>query len=275
MSNNTQNQMTENVENRPKIMTGYVHYDNKTDDLAQLFQTLNEFRKNRGLKYSHQDNVGLVFFNISSEHLEELSKVRPFKISKFQTKSEYYCDKETSEKLMGQKDSFLRMNWDEQTNVLTFMSRTTSRVHGNLVRRIFKDSGVNFNKSEYTVLKDYFKPDRDEQKPDRDEQKPYSTNETAQTNSTHQESIRNTKVVKSTNSSKNSNTQVQEESQVPEGFQRVVRKNKSSQNTKSRQNIKSSQDKVSSQNKVQREKEDTSKPKVRGSKAPKAPITNA
>ena len=162
MSNHTEEQMTENVETKPKIMTGYVHY-NKSDDLAQLFETLNEFRKNNGLKYSHQSNVGMVFFNIGSEHLEALYKVRPYKISKFQTRSEYQCDKETADKLMGQRDSFVRMNWDDETNTLTFMSRTTSRVHGNLVRRIFKDSQLNLDRTHYNVLRDLSKSEDENQ----------------------------------------------------------------------------------------------------------------
>lgn len=142
------------AETRPRIMTGFIHYG-ESDDLTKLFDTLNEFRKNNGLKYSHQAKAHMVFFNVSSEHLDAFSKVRPFKISRFQTRTEYTCDKETCDKLMEQKDSFLRMLWDESTNVLTFMSRTPSRVHGNLVKRIFRDSEVEFMRDNYSVTRNF------------------------------------------------------------------------------------------------------------------------
>lgn len=153
MSSHTREQNQSADAQKPKIMTGFIHY-NKEDDLAQLFDILNEFRRNNGLKYSHQNNVSMVFFNVSSEHLESLAKVRPFKISKYQTCSEYECDKETADKLMSQKDSFVKMSWDETSNTLTFKSRTISRVHGNLVRRIFKDSKQDFEKNNYQVIRD-------------------------------------------------------------------------------------------------------------------------
>ena len=84
MSNQTEQQRENTI--KPKIMTGYI-YHNQDEDLTSLFDTLNDFRKNCGLKYSHQKGLGLVFFNISSEHLDAFSKVRPFKISKFHMKS--------------------------------------------------------------------------------------------------------------------------------------------------------------------------------------------
>jgi hypothetical protein len=152
MSNQENQEM---VDTRPKIMTGYIHYG-ESDDLTKIFDVLNQFRKNNGLKYSHQSVASLIFFNISSEHLEAFSRVRPFKISRFQTRSEYKCEKETTDSLMAQKDSFLRMLWDENTGVLTFLSRTPSRVHANLVKRIFKDSGVEFQRDCYSVLKSPF-----------------------------------------------------------------------------------------------------------------------
>jgi len=88
MSNQEQQQM---ADTKPRIMTGYIHYG-ESDDLTKLFDILNEFRKNNGLKYSHQSNASMVFFNVSSEHLDAFSQVRPFKISRFQSKSEYKCD---------------------------------------------------------------------------------------------------------------------------------------------------------------------------------------
>lgn len=149
MSTQEEQQM---AETKPRIMTGFIHYGEQ-DDLETLFSTLNEFRKNNGLKYSHQSKASMVFFNISSEHLDAFSKVRPFKISRFQTRTEYKCSEETALQLMGQKDSFLRMLWDEQTETVSFQSRTPSRVHGNLVRRIFRDSGVEFERENYSVFR--------------------------------------------------------------------------------------------------------------------------
>lgn len=151
MTNQEEQQM---AETKPRIMTGYIHYG-ESDDLTKLFDILNEFRKNNGLKYSHQSKAQMVFFNVSSEHLDAFSKVRPFKISRFQTRTEYKCDEATSTQLMGQKDSFLRMIWDEETGIMTFQSRTPSRVHGNLVRRIFRDSGVEFQRDSYSVLRNF------------------------------------------------------------------------------------------------------------------------
>ena len=40
MSNNTEEPITENIETKPKIMTGYIHYS-KSDDLVKLFEILN------------------------------------------------------------------------------------------------------------------------------------------------------------------------------------------------------------------------------------------
>ena len=223
MSNNVEEQMVDNTETKPKIMTGYVHY-NKTDDLAQLFETLNEFRKNNGLKYSHQGNVGMVFFNVNSEHLDALYKVRPFKISKFQTRSEYQCDKDTADNLMGQKDSFVRMNWDDQSNTLTFMSRTTSRVHGNLVRRIFKDSELNLDKTQYKVLRDYSRTDNEEQEGETQGHQGHQGHQ-GQLEQNSRQSYNNRP--RQTGFSKQTRQYQQvEDTSVPEGFQRVSRRNK-------------------------------------------------
>ena len=242
MSTQREEQMAET--NKPKIMTGFIHY-NDSDDLVSLFETLNEFRKNYGLKYSHQGNVKLVFFNINSEHLGEFAKVRPFKISRFQTKTEYQCDEETANKLMGQKDSFVRMLWDETSSVLTFMSRTTSRVHGNLVRRIFKDSGVSFNKDTYRVLR--------EESTDGDDVD--AETQLAQVPSTQ---------APSTQAPSTYPVQARTQSDEPDDFQRVTNKR-----TKKSENVKSSNAKSSS-SKVLKESETNTKPKARGTRTPKA-----
>lgn len=193
MSNQQEQQM---AETKPRIMTGYIHYG-ESDDLTKLFDILNEFRKNNGLKYSHQAKAQMVFFNISSEHLDAFSKARPFKISKFQSRTEYKCDEATSTKLMGQKDSFLRMIWDDETGILTFQSRTPSRVHGNLVRRIFRDSEVEFQRDSYSVLRNYNSGTADE------------TQQTQQTQQDEQET-------------------------TPDGFQRVEKKTRKPRTTASK-----------------------------------------
>lgn len=222
MSNQEEQQM---AETKPRIMTGFIHYG-ESDDLTKLFDILNDFRKNNGLKYSHQSKAQMVFFNVSSEHLDAFSKVRPFKISRFQTKTEYKCDEATSTQLMGQKDSFLRMMWDEETENISFQSRTPSRVHGNLVRRIFRDAGVEFQRDSYSVLRNF--ASRTEGEGEGEEQG-------EQTQSTH----------------------LDQES-TPEGFQRVEKKTRKPRNTTS---------------KVVKETE--TRPKVRGTRASKAPKTNA
>lgn len=242
MSNQDQQQM---ADTKPRIMTGYIHYD-ESDDLTKLFDILNEFRKNNGLKYSHQSKASMVFFNVSSEHLDAFSQIRPFKISRFQSKSEYKCDLATSTQLMGQKDSFLRMMWDESSGVLTFLSRTPSRVHGNLVRRIFKDSGVEFQRDSYSVLRNFGSGKADEE---------------------HEE----THVQE---------TEQREQTTTPEGFQRVENKRtrkprEITDNTQSTQTKMTQQRKTSSKVVRETETEVQSKPKVRGTKTTKAPKTNA
>lgn len=150
MSQADQNQMADSTQNKPRIITCFVHY-NKTDDQSKIFDVLKDFRTRHGLKFSHHQ--GYIFFTLSSEHLDELSKVRPFKVSKFLTKSEFSCTKEVADKLIEQKDSFVRMFWSDETSKLTFVSRTLSRVHGQLVRRIFKDSDQQFDRDQYHIIR--------------------------------------------------------------------------------------------------------------------------
>ena len=235
MSNQQQQQM---AETKPRIMTGYIHYE-ETDDLTKLFDILNEFRKNNGLKYSHQSKAQMVFFNISSEHLDAFSKVRPFKISRFQTRTEYKCDETTSNQLMKQKDSFLRMMWDENSGTITFQSRTPSKIHGNLVRRIFRDANVEFQRDSYSVLRNF------SHKNDDDEQTQEQTQ--GQTQGQTQEQ-----------------TQPDQES-TPEGFQRVEKKARKPRTTTTRKSATAS--------KVVKDVD--TKPRVRGARTTKTPKTDA
>jgi len=234
MSNQEEQQM---AETKPRIMTGYIHYG-ESDDLTKTFNILNDFRKNNGLKYSHQAKAQMVFFNVSSEHLDAFSKVRPFKISRFQTRTEYKCDEATSTQLMGQKDSFLRMMWDEESGTISFQSRTPSRVHGNLVRRIFRDAGVDFQRDSYSVLRNFAsRTERDGEEDETEEQ--------------------------------GEQTQPDQES-TPEGFQRVEKKTRKPRTTAS-----TTASTIASTTASKVVKETETKPKVRGTRAPKAPKTNA
>jgi hypothetical protein len=131
-------------------VTGYIHY-NKDDDLTKIFDVLKDFRTRLGLKFSHHKDY--IFFSLKSEHLNELAQKQPFRISHYRSKSEYKCDKATSEKLTKQSDSFLRMTWNEETGMVQFLSRTTGRVHMYLVLRIFNDSTTKFEKQNYSVVK--------------------------------------------------------------------------------------------------------------------------
>ena len=43
------------------------------------------------------------------------------------------------------------MRWDEENNTVIFLSRTTFKVHRRLIRRIFTDSEVEFDKDSFSV----------------------------------------------------------------------------------------------------------------------------
>ena len=156
--NQATNQTTDLNVNKSRVITCFIYY-NDDDDLPKIFEVIKDFRVRYGLKFSHHS--GYIFFTILSDHLDELAKVRPFKISKYQTNSEYTCTKEVADKLMEQKDSFIRMVWNEN-ETLTFSSRTMHRVHSNLVRRIFKDSNQEFVLDSYKVQKNNSKFENDE-----------------------------------------------------------------------------------------------------------------
>jgi len=138
----------ENMADKPKNITCFIKY-NEQDNLEAIFNTLKDFKSKHGLKWSHHKDI--IFFQTSSDKLEEFSKVQKFKISKYQAKATYKCSKEDCDKLMSQKDSFLRMRWDEENNCVIFLSRTTFKVHRRLIRRIFTDSEVEFDKDSFSV----------------------------------------------------------------------------------------------------------------------------
>lgn len=237
----------------PKVLTIYTHY-NESDDLTKLFNDLNEFRKNYGLKYSHQGHEGMIFFNISSEHLDAFSKLRLFKISKFQSKTEYKCDQATCDKLKGQKDSFLKMIWNEKSGVLTFLSRTPANVHKNLVKRIFKDSGVVFKRDSYTQTRKFL-TQRDNNynnynnQNDQNDQNDQN-NQIGDNNDCAQENAKGSKTYKTP--------------ETPEGFQRVEKKTRKPNTMTSSKVFKDTQ--------ISRTPKE---PKVRGAKTFRQPESNA
>ena len=143
------NQVSNGDQTKSKIVTLFIHY-NQDDDLSKIFTVLNEFRTNCGLKFSH--HRGQIFVSVRSEHLNELYKRQPFKSSKYSTKTTYSCDEETGTRLVAQKDSFLRMSYDNDSGLVTFQSRTPQRVHYQLVTRVFKATNTSFDKDLYVVV---------------------------------------------------------------------------------------------------------------------------
>ena len=145
------NTLINNEPPKHKNITCLIHY-NENDDQSKIFEVLKKFRIEKGLKFSHHKEY--IFFTISSEYLGDFYKERPFKISRFQSKSSYKCSKEISDKITAQKDSFIRMIWDEDNERLTFMSRTLPRIHGILVKRIFNDAKEEFKRENYLINKE-------------------------------------------------------------------------------------------------------------------------
>jgi hypothetical protein len=143
------NQVSNGDQTKSKIVTLFIHY-NQDDDLSKIFTVLNEFRTNCGLKFSH--HRGQIFVSVRSEHLNELYKRQPFKSSKYSTKTTYTCDEEIGSRLITQKDSFLRMSYDNDTGLVTFQSRTPPRVHYQLVSRVFTATNITFDKELYVVI---------------------------------------------------------------------------------------------------------------------------
>ena len=137
-----------NVEQKPKIVTGFIHYD-KEDDLTKIFNVLQDFRSRRGLKFSH--HRGQIFFSVRSEHLDELHTMQQYKISKYSTRTTYECDQIFGNRLVSQRDSFLRMTY--QDDAVLFSSRTPPRIHYQLVQRVFKDTNSFFDKQKYVLCK--------------------------------------------------------------------------------------------------------------------------
>ena len=129
-------------------VTCYRKYDYKNDnpeDVKKIFTSINELKSKFHLKFSNHPECNIIMLLFNRDNFAEFKKELDFSVSKYTSVTKYTCDVATSEKLKQQKDSFLRLHYDE--GMLLFTSRTPLNVHKKLVKRIFKDSEVEFNKS--------------------------------------------------------------------------------------------------------------------------------
>jgi hypothetical protein len=128
-------------------VTCYRKYDYKNDnpdDVKKIFSTINDLKAKFHLKFSNHPECGIIMLLFNRDNFAEFKKELDFSVSKYTSVTKYTCDNDTAEKLKQQKDSFLRLHYDE--GMLLFTSRTPLNVHKKLVKRIFKDSEVEFNK---------------------------------------------------------------------------------------------------------------------------------
>ena len=129
-------------------VTCYRKYDYKNDnpdDVKKIFTSINELKSKFHLKFSNHPECGIIMLLFNRDNFAEFKKELDFSVSKYTSVTKYTCDNDTAEKLKQQKDSFLRLHYDE--GMLLFTSRTPLNVHKKLVKRIFKDSEVEFDKS--------------------------------------------------------------------------------------------------------------------------------
>ncbi len=129
-------------------VTCYRKYDYKNDnpeDVKKIFATINDLKSKFHLKFSNHPECGIIMLLFNRDNFSEFKKELDFSVSKYTSVTKYTCDVATAERLKQQKDSFLRLHYDD--GMLLFTSRTPLNVHKKLVKRIFKDSEVEFNKS--------------------------------------------------------------------------------------------------------------------------------
>jgi len=129
-------------------VTCYRKYDYKNDnpeDVKKIFASINELKSKFHLKFSNHPECGIIMLLFNRDNFGEFKKELDFSVSKYTSVTKYTCDVSTAEKLKQQKDSFLRLHYDD--GMLLFTSRTPLNVHKKLVKRIFKDSEVEFNKN--------------------------------------------------------------------------------------------------------------------------------
>ncbi len=138
----------ENTETKPKNVTCYIKYDYKNDnneEVNKIFANLQELKSKYHLKFSNHPDCGITMLIFSRDNFNEFKEKLNFSVSKYTSVTKYSCDQETADKLKTQKDSFLRLHYED--GLLLFTSRTPLNVHKKLVKRIFKDSEVEFNKA--------------------------------------------------------------------------------------------------------------------------------
>ena len=174
-------QVSETVNTTRKLITGYVRF-NKDENIESVITTLKSFNA----KYSH--HVGYVFFSLDQQRLSDLSTQLKFRISRFESKSEYSCPADVATLITDQRDSFLRVHYHTDRSVLEFLSRTTSSVHYNLVQRLFKRAGVEFSRDNYSS----FRSDRQPQTRMRRQDTEIEFTSVDQTSETHQETHQET-----------------------------------------------------------------------------------
>jgi hypothetical protein len=139
---------TENTSTKPKNVTCYIKYDYKsdnTDEVNQIFTSLQELKTKYHLKFSNHPDCGITMLIFCRDNFSEFREKLNFSVSKYTSVTKYSCDQETADKLKLQKDSFLRLHYEN--GLLLFSSRTPLNVHKKLVKRVFKDSEVEFDKA--------------------------------------------------------------------------------------------------------------------------------
>jgi hypothetical protein len=139
---------TENTETKPKNVTCYIKYDYKNDndeEVNKIFTNLHELKSKFHLKFSNHPDCGITMLIFSRDNFSEFKEKLNFSVSKYTSVTKYCCDQQTADKLKLQKDSFLRLHYED--GLLLFTSRTPLNVHKKLVKRVFKDSEVVFDKA--------------------------------------------------------------------------------------------------------------------------------
>jgi hypothetical protein len=139
---------TENTETKPKNVTCYIKYDYKNDnndEVNKIFTNLQELKSKFHLKFSNHPDCGITMLIFSRDNFSDFKEKLNFSVSKYTSVTKYSCDQQTADKLKLQKDSFLRLHYED--GLLLFTSRTPLNVHKKLVKRVFKDSEVEFDKA--------------------------------------------------------------------------------------------------------------------------------
>ena len=146
-----QTENTEQVRQRPPFVC--YHQYNDESDTAELFNKINELKKDKRIKYSHFSKNKVIYFSIPSDDVSDF--VKQIRVSKTNTyfKMTYKCDSDekTARKLSEQKDSFIKIryetNTDEDGNIshdVVFTSKLPKEVHIQASKRIFKSADIEF-----------------------------------------------------------------------------------------------------------------------------------